>query len=210
MAAVAVASFAGTLGIALLISAAVTDGASSAFRRPAETSTLRHILTDGALPGALARNEARSFGASLVGPPAGGALYGVAAAFPFLGAAFTGVGSTILVSRLRLPPSIPAHTPRQPLSTDILEGPRWTWNHPFLRTTMLAAGGINLVFSGLTLAIILNAQRAGSPPQHIGLALGAASAAAVLGAVIAPAVLRRIPAPSPYSAPSGSRHSQSP
>lgn len=194
MAAVAVASFTGTLGITLLISASVFDGASSAFRRPAETATLRHILTDGALPGALARNEARSFGAALIGPPAGAALYGMAAALPFLGAAVTGIASTILATRLRLPPSIPARTPRQTLATDILEGLRWTWAQPFLRTTMLAAVGINLVFSGLTLAIILTAQRAGSPPEHIGLALGAASAAGVLGAVAAPGVLNRIPA----------------
>ncbi len=175
-----------------LLVAAFVEAAATVFFLPAETAALRRIVPREQLPLAFSQNEARHHGATLAGPPLGGLLYGIGRALPFVGDFLTYVTSFTAVFLIRTPMTVdrgPAGSTR--LLADIREGLVWTWQQTLLRTLLITAAGINLVFSGLTLAVVLAARESGARPSTVGLMLGIASIGGVLGAIAAPLIQRR-------------------
>lgn len=191
LACVAVGVVTDRLPFSYLMVAAFIEGAATVFFLPAETAALRRIVPREQLPLAFAQNEARSHGAALAGPPLGGLLYGIGRALPFFGDLLTYVISFIAVYFIRTPMAVernPAGSTT--LLADIREGLVWTWRHELLRTLLITAAGLNFVFAGLTLAVVLAARESGARPSTVGLMLGIAAVGGVLGAVAAPLIQR--------------------
>ncbi|MFD0517186.1 MFS transporter [Paractinoplanes durhamensis] len=76
--ALAVAVATGRAGLTAIIVVAVVDAIGNSLFSTVEYASLRSIVAPAQLPAAVARNEARAYGASLTGPPLGGLLFGLA------------------------------------------------------------------------------------------------------------------------------------
>jgi predicted MFS family arabinose efflux permease len=190
MAVVAILLAVGHAPYGLLLCAAAIDGSGFVISFVTERGALRRLVTPEQLPQAVARNESRTFGAALAGPPLGGLLYGIAGVVPFLADAVSYVVSTITLLLI--------HTPLQDGRAEgsaggVRDGLRWIWARPFARDTMLLFAGSNPVFLGMALLVVVLARDHGASAGLIGVMLGIASAGGLLGALVAPTLQRRLP-----------------
>jgi MFS family permease len=176
-----------------LLAVVFVDTACFVFFQLAESAALPHIVPRVQLPTALAQNQARELGAEVAGQPLGGALFAVSQVLPFV----VDVVSYLLsfVSLLFIRPRLQGdRAPRtQGLLADIAEGLRWLWHQHFLRAIAMLVGATNVVLNALPLVLIVRAQGMGASPGMIGLLLGFAGVAAIVGALVAPWLYRRIP-----------------
>ena len=182
-----------TLG--LVIAVVVVGSAANAFFGTAEHSSLRSIVLPEQLPAAIARNEARSYGTSLAGPPAGGLLFGIAPALPFLGDAVTFLASLFGVSLVRRPLQEPRDGESAGHAAALAEGFRFVFGNPFLRAILLIAAPLNLAIHGIIFTIIVTLQADGVAPGIIGTVQTVVAVGGLLGALAAPALHRRFPLP---------------
>jgi MFS family permease len=81
-AALAVTVATGHVDLLIIIAVAVVDAIGGTMFQTTEHAALRSIVDRSRLPDAVARNEARTYGTSLAGPPLGGLLFGLAPAWP--------------------------------------------------------------------------------------------------------------------------------
>lgn len=98
-AALAAAVGLGHAPVALIVVVVVISVLFDVVYSPAETASVSNLVDAPQLPDAFARNEARSYGTSLVGPPLGGVLYAVSRTAPFLFDAASYLASFITVLR---------------------------------------------------------------------------------------------------------------
>jgi MFS family permease len=182
----------GHVTLAQLLAAAVLGSACGAVFDSAQAVAVRHVVPPRQLPHALAQNEARGYLASLAGQPLGGYLYGVGAAVPVLADTVSyaaSAGLTALVrSRMR--------TSRAPerlgtLWRDIPVGLRYVASSPFLRVTLACGTGFNVVFAGLTIAIIASQGTRGAA-FHLGTAFSMGALGGLLGAWASPFLNKRL------------------
>jgi MFS family permease len=188
MVSVAVAIAADALSVSHIFAVAVVEGACAAMFLPAEQASLTLIVRPEQLSSAVARNTARSFLATLIGPALAGVLLGVGRLVPFLTNAGVYLISFASLLFLRVPaPAEPS--PRTSLATlpkDISAGVMWLWRRGPIRTMILLAIGFNLIFQSVYLVAILSAQRDGVPAGEIGVIGAFLGAGGVAGAVVAP------------------------
>jgi len=169
----------------------VLDGAGFVVTYVAERGVLRQLVTPNQLPEAVARNESRTFGAMVAGPPLGGLLFGIGQAIPFLTDAISYGAST--VSKLLI--SADFQQARGAITPgDAREGLRWLWQRPFFRLCALLFAASNPVFSGLYLLVVVLAKGYGATPSLVGIMLGIAAGGGLLGALMAPYLQRRLSA----------------
>ena len=123
---VTVALVLGALGLPLLVVAAFTENAMGEFFRPASTAAVRRVIDPAQMPEAVSRSEARSYGATIVGPPLGGLLYGLAQYLPFAADAASYIYSFVSTFLVRTPmqPEPPATTEPQRIITQLTGGVR--------------------------------------------------------------------------------------
>lgn len=95
----------------------------------------------------------------LAGPPLGAALFAAGQWSPFAGAAVLMAAGVVLVSRVVLPPRGPATHERRTVRADIVEGVRWTWHHPAVRTLVLTILIFNVTFGAAWSVLVLYAQQ---------------------------------------------------
>lgn len=183
----------GGLTYAQIVIAALVIGGGSAFAGPAEFSALRHVVPAQQLPAAISQNEARVYGAQLSGPPLGGFLFGLGRALPFIADAVSYALSLVSLLLIRRPLQGDTAMPRTQLLHDVIEGLRWIWGQPFVRSSTLRAGAGNFVSNGLALIIIVVARDRGASAAAIGFIFTLAATGGLLGAVVAPRVHRRLP-----------------
>lgn len=159
----------------------------------AEGAALPHLVDPRQLPAAIAYNQARTQGADLVGQPLGGVLFTLSPAAPFLVDAVTYLvsGGAVAAIRSRLQADRAPTTAR--LRAQIAEGLRYVFGSPFLRDSVVVVAGMNLIFNGLFLALVVRAQDLGASPAEVGLMLGVYGGGAVLGSLAAPWLHRRLP-----------------
>jgi MFS family permease len=193
---IAAAYAVGALTVAQIALVAFVEGAMFVLFGAAEGAALPHVVAPEQIPTALAHNEARTRGATLVGQSLGGVLYGLGAAVPFAADAVSYVASVVSLACIRRPLQGPRGSveTRPSLHREIAEGLRWLWRQPFLRAAALLVAGSNFVFQALVLVVIVLAQERGASSALIGVVMGMLGAGGLLGAVLAPAVNRRIPA----------------
>ncbi|MEQ4724229.1 MFS transporter [Nonomuraea sp. B19D2] len=187
-----VAVLSGRAGLVLILVVAAVDAAGGALSGTAEDASIRSIVPIAQLPTAVARNEARSYGASLAGPPLGGLLFGVAHAVPFLANAISSLVSVVLVLFIRKPLQAQREEEPQAYGAALAEGVRFVLSHPFLRALMFIAAPLNFAIGGVLFAVIVALQRNGTPPAVIGLAETIVAVGGLLGAFVAPALQRRL------------------
>ncbi|WP_250035425.1 MFS transporter [Paractinoplanes maris] len=176
----------------LILVVAVVDAAASAVFSTAEDASLLSIVPAGQLSDAVARNEARSYGTALAGPPLGGVLFTLGHAVPFAANVVSYLVSIVAVLFIRKPLQAPREDKPQTYGVALAEGIRFVLTHPFLRTLMLVAAPLNFAITGVIFTVIVALQRHGTAPAVIGLTETIVAAGGLLGAVAAPAIQRRL------------------
>lgn len=180
---------------AQVVVVAFLDGALFTISYTCERAALRQVVGAEHVPDAVAQNEARMFGASIVGPPLGGILFGAARALPFVADAASFACSMTAVALARTPfqrVSTAADGGAQTLRQQVGGGLAWLWRRPFFRTTMLLFAVGNPVFTGLSLLAVLLAHSGGASPAAIGGMFAIIGACGVCGAILAAPLRRRV------------------
>ncbi|MFI5897230.1 MFS transporter [Actinoplanes sp. NPDC051513] len=193
--ALAAAVAAGRATLAVIIVVAVLDAACGALFNTVEHAALRSIVPTSQLPDAVARNEVRTYSASLAGPPLGGLLFGITHALPFLGNAVSYLISLAGVALIRRP--LQAERDERPPghAAALAEGLRFVFGNPFLRAVMIIAAPLNFALSGVIFTIVVALQQHGVEPGVIGLTSTIVGVGGLAGAVAAPFLQRWLPLP---------------
>ncbi|MFI6330170.1 MFS transporter [Micromonospora chersina] len=196
--ALAGAVLAGVANLPMILAVTVVGAAANAVFGTTEHAAVRNLVPAAQLSTAVARNEARSYGTQLAGPPLGGLLYGLGRSLPFVGNAVTYLLSLLAVLLIRRPMQQPRAADEAPQSggAAAAEGVRFVLGNPFLRALLIIAAPLNMAFTGMIFAIIVSLQRSGTPSVLVGLASTIFGLGGFLGALAAPAVQRwlRLPA----------------
>jgi len=169
---------------------AFVEGAGSAFFAPAAAGALRSVVPVGELAAAAGVQQVRTASVGIAGPPVGGALFGLGRAVPFLADAgsYTFSVASLLAMRTPFQERRSRERPR------LLEGLRFLWAQPFLRTAALLYAPTNFIGAGVLLSIVVIGRAQALPGGRIGLLLAAFSACVLLGALLSPLVRRALPA----------------
>lgn len=145
---------------------------------------------------------------SFVGLPVGAWLFVVAAAAPFGLQATALLVAAALITSIRLPQRAePTHSnhdamAQRRLTTEIREGLRWLWAHPFLRLLALMLGAANMchMFAQSIFAKFVR-DELGLGPRGFGLLLSASAIGSIVGGLVARASLANLEPPPQSSAP---------
>jgi hypothetical protein len=176
-----------------IVLVAFASGCGTALFRSAQAGAVRAVVPLPQIPDATSVQTGREGAVSLVGPPLGGALFGVARSLPFVVDAVSYVCSTLALLAMRAPFQEAREREPAPLRSQLVEGVRFTWNRPFLRTCALLFGLTNFIGPGVLLAVVVIGTREGLSGAEIGLLLGAFSAFLLLGSFLARLVRRVLP-----------------
>jgi MFS family permease len=112
----AVMAKAATLPVILAV--VVAGAAATAVFSTTEYAAVRSLVSQDHLVTAVARNEARSYGTALAGPPLGGLLFGIGRALPFFGNALSYAFSLSAVLCIRRPLQEPRPRPAPDQASD--------------------------------------------------------------------------------------------
>ncbi len=179
-----------------IVIVAFIDGALFTTSYICERGALPHVVAADQLSDAVAQNEARSFAATIAGPPLGGVLFAIARALPFIvdTVSFLISMTTTSLTRARFETESPgASQSRRTIRADISGGFAWLWQHPFFRATSILFALGNPVFTGLYLLAILLAKEHGASPATVGVVLAIIAAGGMLGALSAGTIRRALP-----------------
>jgi MFS family permease len=158
---------------------------------PAELASVSRLVPAPQLRDAFARNEARSYAASLVGPPLGGLLYGLGRAVPFAFDAASYLVSFLSISAIKTPlqeGERPA--PTQHLGRDILDGVRHVLSDAYLRALLLVAAPLNFAVTAALFTMTITLRQHGISPGMVGAAQGIIGVGGLVGALLAPRLSR--------------------
>lgn len=171
---------------------AVIDGAANVMFDPSASAALPAIVDDSQLERAWAATEARSYGASLVGPALGGFLFGLGTAVPFLvdSVSYAASAGTVSGIRGRFRPERTGE--RKSLWHEVGEGLALVWRHPLLRAAVLLAPLINFAFNGVIFTITVSLREHGVAAPVIGLAQAGIMVGGLAGAIAAPKLQGRL------------------
>jgi len=171
----------------------VIDGGANVLFDPSATAALPVIIADSQLEQAWAATEARSYGASLVGPALGGLLFGLGSAVPFLADSFSYLASVGTVSLIRGRFRPERSGEQKSIWHEIAEGLRLVWRNQLLRAAVIMAPLINFAFNGVIFTITVALRQHGIAPGIIGLAQAGIAAGGLIGAIAAPKLQGRLP-----------------
>jgi predicted MFS family arabinose efflux permease len=94
---------------------------------------------------------------TLIGPAVGAALFAIGRAAPFLGDAVLVAAGAVMLTRISVPaPHAPERSSR--LGSEVLEGCRWTFTHPGVRTLVLSIFIFNITFGAAWSVLVLLAE----------------------------------------------------
>ena len=170
---------------------AFVEGTGSVFFNTAHAGALRAIVPRQQLPAAVGVIRARGATVMLAGPPLGGALFALGRAVPFLFDAVSYTFSFISLALMRTPFQEQREVDPARLRTQIVEGFRFLWSQPFLRTCAFLYGLGNFTIPGILLVLIVAGQRHGLSSAGIGALLSAFGACILLGSLLSP-IFRRV------------------
>jgi MFS family permease len=178
------------LTIELVAVIAFVEGAGGSFFGIASTGAMRSVVPKRQLPTAAGAMQARMAIVRLAGPPLGGALFGIARALPFVVDAISYVFSVVSLLAMRTPFQEEREPGTARLRSQIAEGFRFLWQHPYLRTVALIFSFSNFAFTGVMLAVIVIGKRQGLSSGQVGVLVAAFGGCAVVGALVS-GVFRR-------------------
>jgi predicted MFS family arabinose efflux permease len=165
---------------------AFVEGSMYVFFNVAEIGALRSVVPSRQLPAAAAAEQARYSTVTIVAPPLGGALFGVARALPFLADAFSYLFSLGSLLAIRTPFQEEREAETASLRSQLAEGFRWLWNHKFLRTCALLFTWVNVLFEGTFLVLIIVGRRQGLSGAQIGVLIAAIGLVSLTGSLASP------------------------
>jgi MFS family permease len=194
LAGVAAAVATGRSPLWLLVLTALAEGCLTVVFNLAELSAIQLLVPSEQLEPALAQNEARVRGAGLAGQPLGGFLFGLGRAVPFAGDAISYGVSLVTLAAIRRPMIAAEVEERRHPWTEMVEGLRWLWRQPFLRSTTLIVAASNGLFQAVTLAVIVVAKAHGASSAVVGIILAGWGVGGLAGAAGAAWLGRRLPA----------------
>jgi MFS family permease len=171
---------------------AFVEGTMFVFFNLAEVGALRSVVPARQLPAAAAAEQARYATMTLVAPPLGGSLFGLGRALPFLADAVSYVFSLASLLAIRTPFQEDREHEQVPLKTQLAEGFRWLWGHPFLRTCAILFTWVNLLFEATFLVLIVVGRRQGLSGAHIGALIAVLGLCSLAGSVASPRLQRRL------------------
>jgi MFS family permease len=184
---------------AVVLTVAIIEGIFSAMFEPAEDAALPRVVPRAQLSNAVARNEARTYIAGLIGPAVGGFLFSVSRVMPFVVDAISYLVSFVTLLFLRLPrgrdqAGVTDGGELDPDEDDddddddgggLLEGFRWVLADRLIRATLIWVVVSNLMFNALAIIILAIAGEAHVGAGEIGLMMACFSAGGLLGAAVA-------------------------
>jgi predicted MFS family arabinose efflux permease len=181
------------LSFSQIVFVALVEGVGFVFFSVGERSALPSVVPDHQLEAALARNQARDYGAVLAGTPLGGVLFGLGRLVPFL---FDAISYFVSVVTLLMIRTSFRREPQPPsegrLLREMRTGLSWFWRQPFIRTTSLLAMGSDFVLNALYLVVIVIARQRGASPALIGAMFVFLGAGGILGSFAAGWLARRL------------------
>ena len=152
---------------------------------PAEFRLVRAITPEGERAVAVGRMQSRAQLAGLLGPLAGGALFGVAPWLPFA------VDATSYLLSLMLLLFVPARHGR-PLAGLSRQGAwRWMASEGFLLPAAIWMAALTATFGAVGLIVIVLAQDRGATSTEIGLMYTISGIGGLIGALLTPQLQRR-------------------
>ena len=172
----------GHVWLPALLVAAFVQGGCVVFYQLGERAAVPRLVAPEHLASAMTRNEARSRVASLLGQPVGSALFAVLRWVPFVFTALMHLVSLLSVVLIRNPMQGERPEPRN-LRTEIAEGVAWMWRQRFLRTVIGLIAATNVVFRGLTMALMVIVHAAGGSAAIVGAVGAAGGIGGALGAL---------------------------
>jgi hypothetical protein len=172
---------------------AFVEGSGTVLFLAAHAGAMRAVVPGRQLPAAVGAQTGRQAAVGLVGPPLGGALFGLAPALPFVVDAVSYACSTVSLLAMRTPFQQARATDRSSLRARVAEGFRFLWGHPFLRTCALLFGLANFIGPGILLAVVVVGRRQGLSGGEVGVLVAAFGGCLLLGAAASPLVRRRLP-----------------
>jgi len=176
-----------------LLTVAGVNGTAAAFAEIAHSVAVRHVVAPEQLPAAFALDEGRGHAISLAGQPAGGLLYGIAASLPLAADLVCSLTSAVISAAIKAPmrPSTD-HTSRPRLRAELLTGLAFLWREPFLRATLFAASGYQLVYTGTVFVLIANFTASNATSADLGVLFAIGAIGGILGALAAPHLQPRL------------------
>ena len=187
------AVIAGAASLGLILVVAFVDSTSGVLFRAAQGGAFRAVVPLPQIATAASVVQARLSTVRLGAPPLGGALFGVARSIPFIADAASYAFSTGSVLLMRTQFQERRERDRSPLRRQVAEGVSVFMRIPFLRTTMLMIAVSNFTVTGMELAMIVLAKRAGLPGAAIGGLVALTGAATLLGSLASPLLRRALP-----------------
>jgi MFS family permease len=174
----------GHVSLAQIYAVAAIEGVLSIFYDRAALSALPRIVPKEQLAAATGQTEGtHHLTAELMGPAAGGVLYGLGRSLPFLTDAASYLLSffSLLPVGADLRPKIEGRLGG--LGAEMREGLAWMWRMPLVRSLSLLDAGPALVWSGVNLMVIVLAKRQGASPSEIGTIFSVAAVGGILGSI---------------------------
>jgi MFS family permease len=190
----------GVLGMVQIYLVALLAGSAFVFHNVAEVSALPLVVETSDLTKASSANTVVEWIGENAGPAIGGVLTGLGrttvagAMLAYAVQAAMLAASLGFLGAVRAPMRAkPAPGRRAPLLAEMIEGVRWLLAHARIRALALLGMALNLLFSPVSLAIIVLARGAfHAPPALIGLMFTAGGAAGLLATLASPWVRRRL------------------
>lgn len=168
------------------------EGTLFVFFNLAEVSCLPRVVPAEQLPAATAQNAATDGTAILIGPPLGGALFGLLQPLPFIGDAISYAVSVVSLLLICTRFQGERTVTRRRLHREIGEGLVWLWRQPLIRFIAFLTGSSNLLTAGLVLIVIELGKRLQATDFAIGLIFSIGGVGGILGAIVAPALQKRL------------------
>jgi predicted MFS family arabinose efflux permease len=182
----------GRLTFAQIAIVAFVEGTGFVFFNIAEVGALRSVVPAAQLTDAAAAEQARYATVTLVGPSAGGALFGLGRAWPFVADVISYGFSVVSLLAMRTPFQEEREADTTRMRSQVAEGFRWLWAQPFLRTCALIFAGVNFTFQGMFLVFVVVARRHGLTSGGIGACIALFGACSLLGSFAAPRITRAL------------------
>ena len=181
-----------TIPFAVIAVIAFVEGGASVFFSTASIGALGSVVSKPQLPAAAGVQQARLSVVRLLGPSVGGVLFGIGRAVPFAVDALSYLVSFASVALMRTPFQEEREVDTAPLHSQIAEGFRFLWKHPFLRTVALMFAVSNFIIPAVMFSMIVIAKRQGISSGGVGAMVAAFGASQVAGALLSGVARRRL------------------
>jgi predicted MFS family arabinose efflux permease len=181
------------VSVVQLIVAAVVGQILEVFSTLAERRFTQSLVDPRNMASALARSEARTHIAVMVGRPLGAVLFATARVLPFIADSFSfGVCvGTLMRIRNRQGSCSPKRVTKRHILREIGEGFEWIRDHPFARIALPLTAGTTLIGQALIMIFLGEAHADHLAYAAIGMILACSGLGGALGAAVASRLFRR-------------------